>query len=254
MNRFQIALVLCPSLAVSAWSQTTTLPTPTLPCSVLSGCPPAFPLLRQFLGLTDDQVSAILRNNSDYNSFSFQQQDQIRHAQSQIAIETAKDPLDPMALGTLYAGIESACRELRDRAASSQQQNISVLTDAQKAKLNVLNDAMKLIPTISEAQSGNLLGSANSPPFAFSAYSSSFAYVSAGFSSGVPGCAVNGGFGALQIPPPPQTGDAGLNTTPAAPANRIVNKWFNGDFVRIPGSANEPGSLGNLTQPQTKTQ
>jgi len=30
--------------------------------------------------------------------------------------------------------------------------NISVLTDPQKVKLNVLNDALKLAPTISEAQ------------------------------------------------------------------------------------------------------
>ena len=63
---------------------------------------------------------------------------------------------------------------------TSQKQNISVLTDAQKAKLNVLNDAMKLAPTISEAQYLNLLGSAGSPPFFFN---------TAGFFvSGVSGC------------------------------------------------------------------
>src|SRR5437660_1303359 len=155
-------LVLCPCIALSTWSQTTTLP---LPQQALSQ-------VKQFLGLTDDQVKAILQNNDTYNRFSFQQQDAIRHAQSQIAVETAKDQLDSMALGTLYAGIESACRELRDAAAASQKQNISVLTDAQRVKLNVLNDAMKLAPTISEAQSGNLLGSPNSPPFVFSAFSS----------------------------------------------------------------------------------
>ena len=153
-------LFLCPALV--ALSQTITFPLPQQPLSQV----------RQFLGLTDDQVNTILKNNNDYNTFSFQQQRQIQNAQTQIAVELAKDQIDPMAVGTLYAGIESACRELRDSAATSQKQNISVLTDAQKAKLNVLNDAMKLAPTISEAQSGNLLGSVGSPPYSFTTGSS----------------------------------------------------------------------------------
>src|SRR6266699_3203041 len=160
MKPFGPVLFLCSALV--ALSQTTTLPLPQQPLSQV----------RQFLGLTDDQVNSILKNNNDYNTFSFQQQRQIQNAQSQIAVEIAKDQIDPMAVGTLYAGIESACRELRDRAATSQKQNISVLTDAQKAKLNVLKDAMKLAPTISEAQFGNLLGSAGSPPFSFNTGSS----------------------------------------------------------------------------------
>jgi hypothetical protein len=148
-------LVLCPWLALSAWSQPT--PFPVQPLSQV----------QQYLGLTDSQVSAILQNNNDYATFSFQQQRQIQNAQSQIAVETAKDQLDPIALGTLYAGIESACRDLRDRAATSQKQNISVLTDAQRTKLGVLNDAIKLAPIISEAQSGNLLGSVGFSPVLF---------------------------------------------------------------------------------------
>jgi len=154
MKRLFTVLVLCPLLAPSAWSQTITFPQP-------------LSQVQQFLGLTDSQVSAILQNNNDYSAFVFQQQRQIQNAQFQIAVETAKDPLDPMTLGTLYAGIESACREVRDRAATTQKQNISILTDAQKTKLNILNDAMKLAPIISEAQFGNLLGSTISSPFGF---------------------------------------------------------------------------------------
>ena len=162
-------------VAISGWPQNQNTPQPLA-------------RVREFLGLTDSQVTAILQNNNDYNAFSFQQQQQIRNAQSQIAVETAKDPLDPMALGALYAGIENACRELRDKAATSQRQNISILTDAQRVKLNVLNDAMKLYPIISEAQSGNLLGSTNSPPFAFSAFSSGIITGVTGFPP-VSGCA-----------------------------------------------------------------
>ena len=129
MKRFLTTVVLSSCFSLSAWSQTTTLP----PQQALSQ-------IRQFLGLTDNQVIAILQNNDAYYRFSFEQQNAIRHAQSQIAVETAKDSLDPMALGTLYAGIESACRELRDKAATSRKENLSVLTDVQRAKLEMLNE------------------------------------------------------------------------------------------------------------------
>src|SRR5258706_1158912 len=152
-----IALVLVPFLGISAWSQINTPP----PQQALSQ-------VRQFLGLTDAQVTTIVQNNRDYNLFSSDQQRQIQNAQSQIGVETAKDQLDPTALGTLYAGIEIACPELQDRAATSQKQNISILTDTQRAKLNALNEASNLGPTISQARSGNLLQSAGSPPIAFS--------------------------------------------------------------------------------------
>lgn len=185
MNPLVAGLVLFPIFAVPALSQTTTSPQPQQPLAQI----------RQFLELTDAQVRAILQNNTDYNTFSSQQQRQIFNAQSQIAVETAKDQIDPMALGTLYAGIESARRELRDKAAASQQQNISVLTDAQKAKLNTLSDAMKLIPTASEAQFGNLLGPPNAPPYGFTSNSSTFggvSYIGSPGLSGIYGCGVNG--------------------------------------------------------------
>ena len=244
MKPYVAALVLCPWLALSAWSQTTTFAPQQ-----------ALPQVRQFLGLTDSQVTTILQNNNDYNAFSFQQQRQIQNAQSQIAVETAKDSLDPMAIGTLYAGIESACRDLRDKAATSMKQNLSILTDAQKAKLTLLNDAIKLAPIISQAESGDLLGSTGSPPLFFITESLP---VTTRFIpnlvSGVSGCGVtiSGlGFGGIlspvPIPPPPaQPGVAGMNTTPA-PANRTVNQWFDRtDFYR--------GGFETLTKPQAKPQ
>jgi hypothetical protein len=228
MKPFLVALVLCPLLATSALSQ----------------APPQPLSLQEFLGLTNDQVKAIVQNNNDYNAFSSQQQDQIQQAQLEIPVETAKDPLDPMALGALYAGIETSCRAMRNKASSLQQQNVSVLTDAQKAKLSVLNDAMKLVPTISEAQSENLLGSAGSTPLffytQFSDTGSSFGGTNAWFQTGVLGCPSSTIYQLGMVTPTgtSQSGTVGLNTT--APANRIVNK-ISGDFG--------PGSL-----PQTKTQ
>src|SRR5882762_10489961 len=151
MKPFLAAFVLCPWLALS---QTTPLP-PQQPLSQV----------KQFLGLTDAQVTAILQNNNEFSRFSFEQQRQIQNAQFQIAVETSKDQLDPMTIGTLHVGVETACRELRNSAVNTQKQNVLILTDAQKAKLNMLNDAIKLSPIISEAQYGNLLGSPGSTPF-----------------------------------------------------------------------------------------
>src|SRR5258706_158135 len=79
-------LLLGPCLALSAWSQINPLPPIQPPLSQV----------KQFLGLTDAQLTAIIQNNSDYNTFSFQQQRLIFRAQTQIAVETARDPLDPM--------------------------------------------------------------------------------------------------------------------------------------------------------------
>src|SRR5437773_10502721 len=82
MKPYVAALVLCPWLALSAWSQTTT-PLPKQPPTQL----------QVFLGLTDSQVFTILQNNGEYNTFSFQQQLQIQNAQTQISVETAKDQI-----------------------------------------------------------------------------------------------------------------------------------------------------------------
>src|SRR5260370_16870254 len=103
MNRFPLVIALLPLLAFSAQSQTISFE-------------PPFSQVRQFLGLTDDQVNTILRNNKSYNEFSSQQQQMIQQTQSQIAIETAKDPLHQMTIDNLHASIETTGRALRDQA------------------------------------------------------------------------------------------------------------------------------------------
>jgi len=182
-------------------------------------------------------VTAILQNNNEFSRFSFEQQRQIQNAQFQIAVETSKDQLDPMSLGALYVGIESACRDLRDKAATSQKQNLSVLTEAQKAKLSMLNDAIKLAPIISEAQYGNLLGSPGSIPFTFNGFAvGGFTTVGGftsliGFPSDVSGCAspFPGNIipvGRLAVAPTgtSQSGVAGMNETAATASPS--SHWF----------------------------
>jgi hypothetical protein len=130
--------------------------------------------VKEFLQLSDAQVRSISTNNDAYNRWSFEKQGRIQQVQAEIAAETAKENLDPMAIGIRYAEIEAICRDMTDQASTYQKKNATVLTDAQNLKLNVLEEAMKLAPVIAEAQSGNLLGSFQyAPPFFTSSSGSS---------------------------------------------------------------------------------
>ena len=80
--------------------------------------------------------------------------------QGEIAEWTAKEPLEPMALGLRYTELEVIRRELRDGLARTREKVMAVLDNAQKAKLKTLEDAMKLQPVIAQAQCENLLAQA----------------------------------------------------------------------------------------------
>ena len=175
--------------------------------------------VQQFLQLTDSQLQTVLMNNDAYNQFAMAKQSRISQVQTEIATETAKDTLDPMALGVRYAEIETICRDMKDQATSYQKRNTDILTDPQKAKLQVLQDAMKLAPVISDAQSGNLIGTFNyAPPF-FTSASGSTTSGSAigGIIGGANGCYSPFLFGVLR------TGD--FTSAPngnVIPANRTL--------------------------------
>ncbi|MCZ2078564.1 MAG: hypothetical protein LC130_26660 [Bryobacterales bacterium] len=114
--------------------------------------------LQQYLQLTDSQLTAILEANRQYSEWAFEKQRRIADVQREIAEETAKSPLDPMALGVRYAEVETICREVKDRGTELEKANVNLLTDAQKTKLKTLDDALKLFPAITQAQSARLLG------------------------------------------------------------------------------------------------
>ena len=122
---------------------------------------PAFPQpLKEYLGLSDTQVAAISKINADFNQFAGEKQRRALQVQQEIAAETAKETIDPMALGVRYLELEAIRRELRDHQATLLQGTVAGLNDAQKAKLKVLDDAWKLQAVISEAQCENLLAGA----------------------------------------------------------------------------------------------
>ena len=128
---------------------------------------PFYEQLKDFLQLSDSQLQTILGHNDEYNRYADRQRRRMDQVHTELAAETAKETLDPMALGVRYAEIESICRDLKNQAVTSQQKNTSVLSNPQKAKLQVLQDAMKLAPVISQGLSANLFGTFTYPPSFF---------------------------------------------------------------------------------------
>ncbi len=185
--------------------------------------PQALPLITQYLSLTATQVQSIVQNNSAFNQFASTKQTRIFQVQNEITQVTQASPIDPMALGVRYGEIEEICRELRTNAAQAQQQNIAVLTDAQKVKLQALSDAMKLIPVIAEGQSDNILPVSGTPTFFNTNFSS---FLAGGILGSVaPGCSISSA-PALVV----RTGDFSTVPPPVftpGPVPVTPNQWFN---------------------------
>ena len=105
--------------------------------------------------------------------------------------------------------------------------------DSQKAKLQVLQDAMKLAPVISDAQSGNLISGVNYYPVFFTA-SAGFGSISGGL-TGVFNGPVNGCYTSF-LPAIVFTGDV----VPAPANGRAVQRtpnvshWFDTDKFAEP--------------------
>jgi hypothetical protein len=115
------------------------------------------PELRAFLSLSDAQVQAISRTNSDYAEYSVQKSIRMAQVQREIDDETRKDVLDPGALGVRYAELEAIRRDLDDQLQRTREKIAAQLTDPQKARLKTLDDARKLQPVIRDAECANLL-------------------------------------------------------------------------------------------------
>ncbi|HWQ53957.1 MAG TPA: hypothetical protein VN442_09740 [Bryobacteraceae bacterium] len=76
---------------------------------------------------------------------------------------------------------------MKAQANDSQKKNLELLTDPQKTRLKVLEEALNLIPTVREAQNGNVLGPIAAAPAGFVIAMGIYGFSSSG-SSGVYGC------------------------------------------------------------------
>ncbi len=109
--------------------------------------------IREYLALTEAQFNRIQQQNSDFSRWSQTQSQRIFEVQREISVETARQPLDPVALGLRYAEVETIRRAIAERRAKLVPENVAVLTDLQKMKLKALEEAMRLAETVgSEAR------------------------------------------------------------------------------------------------------
>lgn len=118
-----------------------------------------------YLGLTNSQALQISKNNGSYTELVAQKNARIWQVQAEISEETGKDPIDPSALGVRYMEIELICRDISKAGDDLRKSNLALLTDAQKVKLTALEEAMKLAPVYTAAQSANLLAGTRSGDF-----------------------------------------------------------------------------------------
>lgn len=118
-----------------------------------------------YLGLTNSQAQQIGKNNDSYGELVAQKNARIWQVQAEISEETGKDPIDPSALGVRYMEIELICRDINKAGEDLRKTNVALLTESQKVKLTALEEAMKLAPLYSAAESVNLLAGTRSGDF-----------------------------------------------------------------------------------------
>jgi Spy/CpxP family protein refolding chaperone len=116
------------------------------------------PQLKQYMELTDAQISSIVQINTSFQTFQLEKSRRIGQVQIELFQETAKPVIDAMALGVRHLELESIRRELQAEQSKVATQIQNVLTAAQKTKLQALEQAMQLQSVICEAQAMNLLG------------------------------------------------------------------------------------------------
>jgi hypothetical protein len=113
--------------------------------------------LRQYLELTNEQVAAVVRLNTQLNRFSAEKFNRQRQVQMEIAQEMQRETLDPMAIGVRYIEVEAIRREMQAEQARTATQIGALLTTAQRTKLQALQDVVRTYPVACEAVALNLL-------------------------------------------------------------------------------------------------
>ncbi len=145
-------LILTAALAATLFAQ---VPGPVMPTPPY---PAPFPTaLRLFLELSDRQMDTITQLNAEYNRFVATKTRRMNQVHEEIVEETAREPLDPLGLGVRYAELEATRRQLAAELARTRERIRAALTDPQRAKLQILQEALKLLPLYSEAVQINLL-------------------------------------------------------------------------------------------------
>ena len=117
-----------------------------------------FPVqLREFLDLTNQQVGSINQTNLRLREFANTKSVRRAQVQSEIAQETGRPVMDPMALGVRYRELELIRREVDAEQTRVRTELVAGLTAAQRTRLGALEEAFRLQGTACDAVQQNLL-------------------------------------------------------------------------------------------------
>ncbi|MEP7365113.1 MAG: hypothetical protein ABI972_17810 [Acidobacteriota bacterium] len=105
------------------------------------------PQVKQYIGLTDEQVGRVLALNAGLAQFQAAKSARQIQVQIEIVQETQRENLDPMALGLRYLELEGIRRELDRERAKVIAAVQALLTEPQKLKVAALRQVMVDYPT-----------------------------------------------------------------------------------------------------------
>jgi Spy/CpxP family protein refolding chaperone len=120
--------------------------------------PPRLDAIREYLGLTDDQIQQIQRVRQDAIESNRTVAEPLREKERNLRALVESGTADAAAAGGLTLEIEALRTRMRDLADTVQQNVLALLSAEQLTRLGALQEAAKLRPAVDQASGLGLLG------------------------------------------------------------------------------------------------
>lgn len=121
--------------------------------------------IRQYLELTPEQYRRMEINMQGFREWQSEKLRRRAAVELELTGETARNPLDPMALGLRHMELETIRREIAERRATVMADARTLLNDAQKLKLAALEEALRLVNVAPDARALGLLPDEEAPAY-----------------------------------------------------------------------------------------
>lgn len=116
-----------------------------------------WPQIVRHLELTPQQILELVQIQVEWGRFLATKSRRAAQVENELRDETLAEVVDPMALGLRYMELEAICRESRDMDRKLHERARRLMTEPQRAKLAVLEQAYRLLPVIVEADAAKLV-------------------------------------------------------------------------------------------------
>lgn len=124
---------------------------------------PRFTALKDYLGLTDAQVTALADARKKQFDATQPAREQLRAKVDALRTEMRKDNPDGSVIGSLTVEIKKLREEMRTAHRAVSPAALAVLTPDQQAKLKALEEARKLFPAAAQAGAAGLIAAPEWP-------------------------------------------------------------------------------------------